>query len=206
MLKVIPLQKQIKSIKPLEEADVLEIWADNLTEKEQENIIAIAKKLKKPLIYKVTTKDSENLNKTVITKSKYIDVDLSAGKKMVKKIRETNKKIKIIVSHHDFEKTPYEKELKKIVSQMLKLKPDIIKIATYASSISDSFRMLDFLENLNKKGIKAICIGMGEHGLLTRIAGDLFGNYMMYFALDKKTASAPGQITIQEFKKHRNES
>jgi len=47
---------------------------------------------------------------------------------------------------------------------------------------------------------------MGEYGLLTRVAGDLFGNYMMYFAQNNKMKSAPGQITIKEFKKHRNES
>ncbi len=206
MLKVIPIQKNIISKKALVKADVLEVWADKLNKKQSAEIIKIAEKIKKPLIYKVTAKTFSKLNKDVLSVSKYIDIDLGCDKDLIKKIRKEYKKLEIIISHHNFEETPYEKELKLLTVKMLKKKPDIIKLALFARSISDSFRILDFLQELNKKGIKAICIGMGEFGVLTRFAGDLFGDYMMYFAPDKRNKSAPGQITIQEFKKYRNES
>lgn len=206
MLKVISVQKGVIPKKALVGADILEIWADKLNKKQSSEIVKKAGELKKPLIYKVTAKTFSKLNKDVLLASKYIDVDFECDKNLIKKIRKEYKKLEIIISHHNFEKTPYEKELKKLTIKMLKKKPDIIKLALFARSISDSFRILDFLQELNKKGIKAICIGMGEFGVLTRFAGDLFGDYMMYFAPDKRNKSAPGQITIQEFKKYRNES
>ena len=206
MLKVIPLQKVPKMTKALKEADVFEIWADKLSKKDSEKIVYLAGKLKKPLIYKVTAKDFLKLNKTVLIASEYIDIDSECAKSFIKKIKKENAKAKIIISHHDFKETPYDKEIKKIIAKMLKNKPDVIKLALFARSVSDSFRILDFLQDLNKKSIQSICIGMGEYGLLTRLSGDLFGNYMSYFALDENSKSAPDQITIQEFKKYRNES
>jgi 3-dehydroquinate dehydratase type I len=89
---------------------------------------------------------------------------------------------------------------------MLSQKADIVKFATQAKKISDSFRMLDFLSSLNGKKQKAICLCMGNEGLLTRISGHLFGNYLMYFSMDEKSKTAEGQITIKKFKKFTNES
>ena len=109
---------------------------------------------------KVTAKTFSKLNKDVLSVSKYIDIDLGCDKDLIKKIRKEYKKLEIIISHHNFEETPYEKELKLLTVKMLKKKPDIIKLALFARSISDSFRILDFLQELNKKGIKAICIGI----------------------------------------------
>jgi len=189
MYKVVPIKNP--SSKPPAQADVLEIWFDE-----------IPKNIKKPIIYKAQTFP----NFKTIKKCEYADVDVTTKKETIKKIRESNPKIKIIISYHDFKKTPEIKELKKINRKMKRMGADIVKFATKANDITDSFGMLEFLSSITQKGQKAICLCMGEKGLLTRISGQFFGNYLMYFTKDKKSLTAPGQITIKEFKKLTNES
>jgi 3-dehydroquinate dehydratase type I len=208
MFKVIPFQKS--NVKNIKDADIFEIWFDRIDSKHYPEIF---KKIKKPIIYKIekiNNKNLKNLKKNIIKKSKYIDIDLNASvkaeKDLIKKIKKINPKIKVIISYHNFKETPYEKDLKKIYRKMLSQKADIVKFATQAKKISDSFRMLDFLSSLNGKKQKAICLCMGNEGLLTRISGHLFGNYLMYFSMDEKSKTAEGQITIKKFKKFTNES
>ena len=208
MFKVIPFQKS--NVKNIKDADIFEIWFDRIDSKHYPEIF---KKIKKPIIYKIekiNNKNLKNLKKNIIKKSKYIDIDLNASvkaeKDLIKKIKKINPKIKVIISYHNFKETPYEKDLKKIYRKMLSQKADIVKFATQAKKISDSFRMLDFLSSLNGKKQKAICLCMGNEGLLTRISGHLFGNYLMYFSMDEKSKTAEGQITIRKFKKFTNES
>lgn len=201
MFKVIPLQKT--GLKSTKDADIVEVWFDRIPKKTHEEIL---KKCKQPLIYKMEKFNDKKLNEEVIKKSQFIDIDIDAPKRLFNKIKKINPKIKTIVSYHNFKETPYEKDLKKIYKKMLNKGADIVKFATHAKAISDSFRMLDFLSSLNKKGQKAICLCMGEHGLLTRISGHMFGNYLMYFTSSKNTKTAPGQITIKEFNKYIHES
>ena len=219
MLKVIPLQKN--DFRGTKEADVLEIWFDKIPAKQHQEILEQAREAKRsrakrpakggeptkkvptiPIIYKSESSPKEDL----IKKAHYIDIDIKTPKATIQKIKKTNPKIKVIISYHNFKETPYEKELKAIHKKMQSKNPDIVKFASHAKSITDSFRMLDFLAHLDKKKQKAICLCMGKHGLLTRISGHLFGNYMMYFAPSKTRKTAPGQITIKEFKTYIHES
>lgn len=143
--------------------------------------------------------DAEKIKENIVKKSAYIDIDIQAPASLIKKIKKINPKIKVIISYHNYRETPYEKELKKLYKKMLKKGADIVKFATHAKGIVDSFRMLDFLSALSHKNQEAICLCMGKHGYLTRISGHLFGNHMMYFASSKASKTAPGQITIEKF-------
>ena len=48
----------------------------------------------------------------------------------------------VILSHHDYEGTPTDEELDALVAKMVDSGADIAKIATTATDISDSMRML----------------------------------------------------------------
>lgn len=189
MYKVISLKKP--DFKNISQADIVEIYFDK-----------IPSGITKPIIYKAKT--SPNLN--TVKKCQYVDVDIKTPKTIIKKIRESNPKIKIIISYHNFKKTPETKELKNLYKKMKKLGADIVKFAAKASTIADSFRMLEFLSLLTRKKQKAICLCMGKKGILTRISGQFFGNYLMYFTKDGKSSTAPGQITIKEFNAFNHES
>jgi 3-dehydroquinate dehydratase-1 len=79
--------------------------------------------------------------------------------------------------------------------------PCIFKIATYCNSPLDAIRLLELGEVIRARGKKSIILGMGPNGLATRIFGTLWGNELCYAPLENAEASAPGQISLEEFEK-----
>jgi len=124
-------------------------------------------------------------------KEGYIDIESNFLKEdFLKHINRD--KIKIIVSYHDFNKTPPMEYLEKICNQITNQGADILKIATMINEEEDIKRITDLRKYAK---IPAIIIGMGEKGKLTRVAPD---NYLTFGALSKDEGSAPGQYTIEE--------
>ncbi|MCX6734491.1 MAG: type I 3-dehydroquinate dehydratase [Candidatus Peregrinibacteria bacterium] len=185
------------------EADVVEIWFDEIKDLNAQNELQISTCSAKDLLYKVTKIDISKISHilSVIENIKYIDFDVSTDKNILAKIKEKFPKIQLIISSHNFEKTPPQSELETLIELMFTKGADIAKVATKANKLADSLRMLGLLSQLSAKGKKAICLCMGKHGRLTRIAGHLVGNYLMYAPLDKKESTAPGQLTLKELKK-----
>ena len=194
MLKVVPFQHT--KVQNVRGADVIEIWFDRFSEEETTKVL---KKIKKPFIYKIEQKGIKTPKIEALKKATYIDIDIETTTAQIKKLKAHNPKLKLIISHHDFKKTPTDKELQKISNQMKSQKADIQKIAALAKNFEDSIRMLDFLSKTSKKGQRSVFLSMGKKGIITRTTGHLFGNYMSYFALDEDSKSAPGQITLKEF-------
>ncbi len=175
-------------------ADLVEIWFDELKDLNESNLEKIFKIKKGPYIYKVSAKTPSA--KILANPIDFIDLDIKTPKSQVEQIP---KRIKKIISFHDFKKTPSRDSLQEIADKALSKGADIIKIATFAKTHTDSFQMLEFLNKLTKKGHKAICLCMGEKGRLTRTTGHLFGNFLMYVPLNKKDATAKGQLTLKEW-------
>ena len=105
-------------------------------------------------------------------------------------------KTKLLVSWHDFKKTPNSSELKKKISQMSKFSRNV-KIVSTAKSTEDATRML---EMYNKKGkINLIAFAMGDYGRISRILSLYLGSPYTYVSLGK--AIAPGQFSVDEINK-----
>jgi len=103
---------------------------------------------------------------------------------------------RIILSHHDFQRTPPIKSLKKILSQELSYKPDICKIVGTSRTISDNLTYLNFLQLI--RGQKLVSFGMGRMGRLSRIFSPLFGGEFTFASTKEGRESAPGQVTIEK--------
>lgn len=185
---------QIKSAQKT--ADIIEIWFDELNEKP--DLKEIFKAIKKPVIYKTT----KNINYDVLKIGiEYIDIDISEAKKEIDNIKKQYKDTKIIVSFHDFQKTPTRSQIKKIIREMLKKGADIPKIATFANTVEDSLMLISLLSEFKEDKQKAIIIGMGKNGRIVRLTGHILGNYLIYAAISKGKATANGQMTVAEIKK-----
>ncbi len=181
------------------EADIVEIWFDELeNELSAQNLKQLFKLKKKPVIYKVT--NAKNIDLLFNSHLDFIDLDLSVNKAIIKKIKQ-NSKTKLIISFHDFKKTPDLSGLKKIAKKIISLNADIVKIATFANDFTDNFVILKLLEYIVSKNKKAVCLCMGEKGVITRTAGQLFGNYLMFAPFSSSKKTAEGQISIKELKK-----
>lgn len=121
----------------------------------------------------------------------YIDIDLAVAKN----IKIKNKFSKVILSYHDFEKTPSLKELTQRAVEMRVYKPDVLKFAVSVHNDKDVEVVLTFL--LDKKpDEKMIVIGMNEVGKITRLLSPLLGGYLT-FASVNDLPSASGQMDIR---------
>lgn len=179
-------------------ADIVELWFDQIHPPLTEEFLSKIFKIKaKSLIYKFEG-NKQNLAKLLNHKIDYIDLDIKTSVSLIKSIKKNHPKIKIILSNHDFTGTPGLENLKALSVRMIKRGADIVKIATTAKNPGDCFMIFSLLEFLKAKKQRAICLCMGKFGKLTRMAGHLFDNYLMYCPLDKDQITASGQLTVKE--------
>ncbi|MEM4675974.1 MAG: type I 3-dehydroquinate dehydratase [Nitrososphaerota archaeon] len=102
----------------------------------------------------------------------------------------------LIVSWHDFEKTPESDELRRIVDLAMK-SGSITKVVTMARSFSDNLRILSLYHTYDKHRLIAFC--MGVEGILSRFLSVMLGAPFMYVSLPG-APTAPGQLSITEVK------
>ena len=130
----------------------------------------------------------------------YLDVEFNTLRKnasLVKYLKTT--KTKLLVSWHDFKKTPNSAELKNKMNQISKFSSNI-KIVSTAKSTDDSTRMLELYSKKGKNNL--ISFAMGDFGRISRILCLFLGSPYTYVSLGK--AVAPGQFSIDEVKKITN--
>ncbi|MBS3925265.1 MAG: type I 3-dehydroquinate dehydratase [Nitrosarchaeum sp.] len=126
-----------------------------------------------------------------------LDVEFNTIKKnkeLAKYLKST--KTRLLISWHDFKKTPKFSELKNKMSQMSKFSNNV-KIVTTAKSAKDSTTTLQ-LYSQNKKN-NLIAFAMGDNGRLSRILCLYLGSPYTYVSLGKPIA--PGQFSVDEVKK-----
>ncbi len=199
-IKKSSLNEGLKVLKKSEKiADLTEIWFDEIDDLKNADLKKMAAIKRKPLIYKVTKEN--DLYENILEIIDYIDLDIKTSNSKITNVKKLNSKIKVIISFHDFKKTPSISKLKLLAKKAIAKGADIVKIAAYARDFTDTVKMFEILTQLRKQGKEAICICMGKEGLLTRTAGHLLGNYLMYAPIDKSGSTADGQITVAELKK-----
>jgi len=89
---------------------------------------------------------------------------LNKNKELFKYLKST--KTKLLVSWHDFKKTPKNADLKNKIKQMSKFSNNV-KIVSTAKSTDDSTRMLELYKNKGKNNL--ISFAMGDFGRISRI-------------------------------------
>ncbi|MFQ5440079.1 MAG: type I 3-dehydroquinate dehydratase [Nitrosopumilaceae archaeon] len=126
-----------------------------------------------------------------------LDVEFNTMKRE-KRLVEYLKKAKtnLLVSEHDFKKTPRFTELKNKLKQMAKFSPNI-KIVTTAKSTDDATRVLQLYSNKGKTNL--IAFAMGDFGRISRILSLYLGSPYTYVSLGKPIA--PGQFSVDEVNK-----
>lgn len=183
--------------------DLLEIWLDDLRSPDIKKIIHTAKI---PLIFLNRSKtDKKNLLDAIKFKAAYIDLDVNKTSNSAMKIIMTQKrKAKIILSYHNFQKTPSITQLEKIIKKIFDLRADIAKIATMIKTENDNKKLLFLLKKIKKTGKKVIIHSMGEKGKKARMEAARSGSEIAYAALDEKHMTAKGQWTIDDWRRNWN--
>ena len=123
--------------------------------------------------------------------------DCCAITELIREVRETN--VKLVLSNHDFEKTPEKDELVKRLCEMADMGADIAKIAVMPQSPKDvAVLLMATAEAKQRIRCPIITMSMGGQGVISRMAGQIFGSAVTFGALEK--LSAPGQIPVEQLK------
>ena len=118
----------------------------------------------------------------------YVDLEMDIADKIPR-----YGKTKRIVSYHNFVETP--NNLEQIHQAILKLDPDVIKIATLANNPLDNIRALRLCRD-SKVPTVAFC--MGEMGLISRILCGKFGSPWTFASAHEERLMAPGQLSLRQ--------
>lgn len=135
--------------------------------------------------------------------SDYVDlIDVEIKSKICENVIEISKSKnkKVILSYHNFKKTPNYKILKKIVKRTKNKEADYIKIATKVNSQKHLFTLIKLTYDYSKK-IKMIVIPMGV-SLIERFVLLSFGSTLSYVSLFQKTG--PNQPSYYDLLKFTN--
>ncbi len=184
-------------------ADLLEIRGERINHKE---LIKILNSTSFPKIftYRINNfsysklKDASKKYRIAIEHDvDYIDIDINLGRNFINKLKKEIKKTRLILSYHNYEKTPRLKYLIQILDYSRKISAEYYKIVTYANSFDDNYTILKLLEIANRKSIPLIAHCMGEYGKSARILAYKHGSLFCYSSFKSDSATASGQISLE---------
>lgn len=132
----------------------------------------------------------------------FIDVELFNSEKDVKSLIEAAHKhdVFVILSNHDFEKTPPKEEIVSRLRKAQELGGDLPKIAVMPANTRDVLTLLEATNTMAEQYADRpiITMSMAGPGVISRLAGEVFGSALTFGAAKK--ASAPGQIAATELR------
>lgn len=139
----------------------------------------------------------EQLKKAISAGATYIDVELTLNNQQRDDLISFAKgySAKVIISYHNFDKTPSRNELKEIIDQSRQIGADIVKIATKVNFRDDCLNLL----NLYQGEENIVAFGMGEDAKFTRITSLFLGAPFTYVHYISGSKTAEGQIGYKEF-------
>lgn len=195
-----------------DQADFVEVWLDKIKELDEQKIGKIIDLVEKPLILNLKNKKENGASRlgdkkriTLLQAATeqgvdFVDADVTLPVALLRDLKKACKKTKLILSFHDFDKTPKIDRLRKLAEKAEKLGADVVKVATLTKSWDDCTPIFQLSWELAKAKKAFLTMGMGEYGEPTRVITPLIGGLGMFAPLDKKDATAAGQLTVAELK------
>ncbi len=141
------------------------------------------------------------LNKAIVDSgcADLIDVELFTGETEVNDIVTYAHEhgVKVIMSNHDFDKTPSYDEILTRLKAMQSLDADIPKIAVMPTCKKDVLTLLQATNEMHETYADRpiITMSMAGTGVISRLCGEVFGSALTFGAAKK--ASAPGQMNVE---------
>ncbi|MDO7211294.1 type I 3-dehydroquinate dehydratase [Acinetobacter nosocomialis] len=202
------------------DADLAEFRIDLLSfASDTKQVIALGHELKKildnkPLIATIRTKNEggqleisdADYGKTYQAYLKnpfmdWLDVEMFRDQKVVSEIvqKAHQKKVLVVMSNHDFQKTPSQDEIEKRLLKQDQMGADVLKIAVMPKSKQDVFTLMNATLKVSQQTTKPLLtMSMGQLGTISRVATANMGGSYSFGMIGQ--ASAPGQIDVTKLK------
>lgn len=127
----------------------------------------------------------------------FVDVEMSTAPENLETVKAAARAngVGLILSHHDFGKTPDAATLFELFSRAERLGGDVAKVAVMPNNPDDVLTLLTATRRARRElHIPLIGISMGDYGIVTRVTGWLFGSSVTFAA--GEGSSAPGQMPV----------
>lgn len=110
--------------------------------------------------------------------------------------RAAERGVAVVVSTHDFEKTPPRTEMIRSLRRACEY-GDVGKLAVTAQDRRDALSVLAVTDELTTAGEAVATMAMGEAGSHTRAVAPVYGSKIGYAPIDPAKATAPGQYDLE---------
>jgi 3-dehydroquinate dehydratase I len=131
-----------------------------------------------------------------------VDVELFNDEEKIKSLISAahSHNVYVIISNHDFDKTPVKDEIVSRLRRAQELGGDLPKIAVMPGNAADVLTLLDATHTMNEQYADRpiITMSMAGKGVISRLAGEIFGSALTFGAAKK--ASAPGQVPVTQLR------
>lgn len=198
--------------------DFYEIWLSYIKDLDTDFVWKLSEQYNGKLIFLFRKKNleksdlekelKEKIIKLLENSENFLDFDITDQKQELEFMKDNRLNNKLVVSYHNYQKTPELNELNKVFKNLDSRwslprttirggndRKMIFKISTFCKTPEDGVKLLTLLLELKKASKKFIVLGMGEEGKIVRIYGALWGNEFNFAPIDENEQSAPGQLT-----------
>jgi 3-dehydroquinate dehydratase/shikimate dehydrogenase len=124
----------------------------------------------------------------------WVDVEIESLSKGGVALLRDLRPAKIILSYHDFQRTP---PLAPVYRRMVRLPVNVVKIATQGRYLRDNLQIRRLLKAHGRRDPRLVALAMGASGIPSRLLALLWGSAFTYAAPLKHSPAAAGQIPAE---------
>jgi 3-dehydroquinate dehydratase type I len=130
--------------------------------------------------------------------SSYVDWEFRPGEPLPDQLSVMRERV--ILSYHDFEQTPADRELESLFDQMAASSTGVVKVVTLAQRKEDNISLLNLIGRGRNRGVEVVAFCLGALGRISRLACLLMGGAFTYAALESGAEAAPGQLSLAKMR------
>ena len=200
------LEKALRMRRP---PDLFELRLDRLADMTDE-VEKVLPRLRTPLIItardplegganKLRLRHRRDLLARFLNHADYIDVELRSARALqVLLANAKTKKVRQIVSFHDFKSTPSARILAAKARQARSHGADIFKVATRTDTPMELGRLLEFMTN-SRLNLSIAAMGIGKLGSISRVLLTRAGSVLIYASL-AAASDVEGQMSLEQLR------
>ena len=197
-------------------ADVLELRMDMLQDGNLKELIGAVRSSSSSVKVLVTNRQAQGsgasdekerigvLLEAVSLGADFVDMELTTApvwrERVKAMIARRGSRTALIVSHHEFTRTPSRKALIGVFNESVQAGAGIVKIVTLARAPQDNLAVLSLVPYARRRKREIIAFCMGKEGQVSRVMAPLLGAFFTFASLKRGAESAAGQLTIGDMR------
>ena len=202
----VDLERAVRMRKP---PDLFEVRLDRLVGM-ADDVEKVLPRLRTPLIItardpregganKLRLRQRRDLLARFLNHADYIDIELRSARALKSLLaNDKTKKVRQIISFHDFKSTPSARLLVAKAQNAKALRADIFKVATRADTPTELRRLLEFITK-NRVNVRLTVMGIGRLGDISRVLLARAGSVLIYASLGPAT-DVEGQLSLEQLR------